>query len=92
MGRTIMVNGDLALKPSESSLIAPEIVEISPEAMKKLMSAEDDFAEKDEDGDQNQAKMEAAMEARLLLEQSYVQKWQEGRRMRKEKPQMGILQ
>jgi len=41
MGRTKTVNGDLALKPSEFSTVALENVEISPEALNKLMSAED---------------------------------------------------
>ena len=37
------------------------------------------------------ARMEALMETRLQLEQSYAQQWQEGRRMRKKKQHMETL-
>ena len=45
----------------------------------------------EEDSATKTARMEALMETRLQLEQSYIEQWQEGRRMRKKKLHMETL-
>lgn len=76
MGRTIKVNGDLILKPAaaaDTSLGGPQI---APKAIDKLLEADESANGHDGIEEKDQVKIKAATKARLLLEQSYVQKWQ----------------
>ena len=76
MGRTIKVNGDLILKPTTASDSLLNGEEMGPKALDKLLEAEENRDGSDGICDKEQAKLNAATKARLLLEQSYVQKWQ----------------
>ena len=76
MGRTIKVNGDLILKPAAATDSLLDGAQIAPKAIDKLMEAGKTIDGPDENYEKDRAQIQAATKARLLLEQSYVQKWQ----------------
>ena len=76
MGRTIKVNGDLILKPTAATNSLLNDEKMAPKAIDKLLEAEENSNSPGDITEKEQAKLKAATKARLLLEQSYVQKWQ----------------